>query len=173
MADSRDLHERVKQFVRAFGLHQPDQTPCGVQIAVSDAHALTEIADHPFLTQRELSERLSLEKSTVSRLIDKLEWRGWVVRQLNDSDRRVATLALTEKGRAVAREITAARANKFNQVLSRIPPSEREHVMNSLDTLIGAMTEKSEGTLAGLEDAHGSAHGGVAGDELHERRRKQ
>ena len=35
------LQARISAFVRAFGLHQPDQTPCGQPIPVSEAHAMT------------------------------------------------------------------------------------------------------------------------------------
>jgi DNA-binding MarR family transcriptional regulator len=170
MTDSQDLQEKVKEFIRAFGLHRTDQTPCGVQIAVSDAHALTEIAAHPFITQRELSECLYLQKSSVSRLVDKLEMSGWVVRQRSEFDRRVTTLVLTQRGQLLADQITAARANKFADVLSRIPPSEREHVISSLDTLIEAVSGSAEDIHASLANADDNAHRSVVAGELHKRR---
>src|SRR5918994_1949708 len=36
-----DLQGRLVAFVRAFGLHRGDETPCGAPIPVSEAHALT------------------------------------------------------------------------------------------------------------------------------------
>jgi DNA-binding MarR family transcriptional regulator len=166
---SQDLQQRVKEFVRAFGLHQPDQTPCGLQIAVSDALALSEIAGYPSITQRELSERLLLEKSTVSRLVGKLEDRGWVVRRRSDHDRRVMTLSLTKQGQLVAEKIAAARAQKFADIWSLIPPREHENVVRSLDTLIKAISETTEGAHAKRQEADDYAYRSVAGVELHER----
>lgn len=80
MTDGRDLQEAVARFVRAFGLHQPDQTPCGRPIPVSEAHALGELARDGALRQSELSHRLRLEKSTTSRLVTQLINRGWAER---------------------------------------------------------------------------------------------
>ncbi|MQA97184.1 MAG: MarR family transcriptional regulator, partial [Streptosporangiales bacterium] len=36
-ADPQELQQAVARFVRAFGLHQPDQTPCGQPIPTSEA----------------------------------------------------------------------------------------------------------------------------------------
>lgn len=144
MSDSTRLHEKVSEFVRAFGLLEPDRTPCGVPISVSEAHALIEVADHSAITQRGLAEELRLEKSTVSRLIGKLEARAWVVRQTDRRDRRAVVLALTHSGQVVVEKLRHARAAKFAAVISGIPPGQRDQVIQSLDTLIEAMSRSSE-----------------------------
>lgn len=173
MGHGSEFQEKVREFVRAFGLHHPDQTPCGVEIAVSDAHAITEIAERPEITQRELAARLYLEKSTVSRLVCKLEDRGWVVRQRSHLDRRATTLVLTEQGERVAEEITTARAQKFADVLGRIPANEQDQVMNSLDRLIAAVSEASEKLHASIDDSGDYAGPDVAGRELRGRRHQR
>ncbi|MDQ4001057.1 MAG: hypothetical protein M3283_08695 [Actinomycetota bacterium] len=35
-----ELQERMIGLVRAFGLHKPDETPCGQLVAVAGVHAL-------------------------------------------------------------------------------------------------------------------------------------
>lgn len=34
------FQEQMIGLMRAFGLHKPDQTPCGQPVAVAEAHAL-------------------------------------------------------------------------------------------------------------------------------------
>lgn len=148
MPDSIELQKRMIELVRSFRLHQPDQTPCGVSIAVSDAHALAEISESPSLTQGDLAERLRLEKSTVSRLAEKLERLGWVAREQDQLDRRVVRLDLTDSGRRLVDQLKEARTNKFAQVMSQIPPHQRNTVLQSLDVLIQAMGECSEEPVA-------------------------
>lgn len=43
------LQDQIVGFIRAFGLHQPDRTPCGQPVPVSEAQALHELgtADEP------------------------------------------------------------------------------------------------------------------------------
>ncbi|MGC1310416.1 MAG: hypothetical protein WA885_24565 [Phormidesmis sp.] len=52
-----DLQESLIALIRAFGLHQPHQTPCGQPVAVAEAHALMELSSARSLSQKKLSER--------------------------------------------------------------------------------------------------------------------
>jgi DNA-binding MarR family transcriptional regulator len=136
-AEAAVLQDQVIAFLRAFGLHRPSETPCGKPVPVSEAHALSELAREDGITQRELAERLRLEKSTVSRLVGNLEARGWVERERHPGDGRALLLHLTERGESAAAEIDAARRRKFAVLLERIPVDAREDVLRAL----GVMTE--------------------------------
>src|SRR5690349_13544413 len=81
MADSRQLHELVMDLIRATGLLLPDQSVPGHPLSMSQAFALHELDTDPPLSQRDLAERLRLEKSTVSRLAAELERKGLLVRE--------------------------------------------------------------------------------------------
>lgn len=138
-ADVAALQDRLAGFIRAFGLHQPEQTPCGQPIPVSEAHALIELArDAPF-SQAELCRRLRLEKSTISRLVDQLAGRGWVARGRDSRDGRAASLRLTPAGQQAAANLTAARRQKFADLLAAIPESERDTVLHALKTITEAL----------------------------------
>ncbi len=135
-----ELQERMIALIRAFGLHKPDETPCGEPVSVAEAHALMELAreDGP-LVQKELAARLRLEKSTVSRLVGMLEERGWVGRCRSPKDGRALEVSLTEAGRKAAAEIAGARRAKFARVLEAIPEGERASVLEAMKTLEEAM----------------------------------
>ncbi|MEV0819862.1 MarR family winged helix-turn-helix transcriptional regulator [Nonomuraea rubra] len=141
MTDRRDLQEAVARFVRAFGLHQPDQTPCGRPIPVSEAHALGELARDGALRQSELSHRLRLEKSTTSRLVTQLINRGWAERIPAPDDGRGVLVQLTPAGTKAADQLAKARAARFSAVLDRVPESERAGVLNALETLTEALDD--------------------------------
>jgi DNA-binding MarR family transcriptional regulator len=135
-----ELQERMIALIRAFGLHKPDETPCGEPVSVAEAHALMELSreDGP-LVQKELAARLRLEKSTVSRLVGMLEERGWVGRCRSPKDGRALEVSLTEAGRKAAAEIAGARRAKFARVLEAIPEGERASVLEAMKTLEEAM----------------------------------
>ncbi len=136
-----DLQEQMIALIRAFGLHRPDQTPCGQPIAVAEAHALMELARAEPLSQNDLVARLRLEKSTVSRLVHQMEQRGWIVRSRSPLDGRMAQLHLTEAGRTLTRELAEARRAKFARILAAIPEEQRANVLESLTILVEAMRE--------------------------------
>jgi DNA-binding MarR family transcriptional regulator len=135
------LQNELIAFIRAFGLHRPDQTPCGQPIAVAEAHALMELAREAPLSQNDLVIRLRLEKSTVSRLVGLLEQRGWIQRQRNALDGRVLDLRLAEAGQRIAADLAAARQAKFARILDSIPEEKRAFVLDALQTLVEAMRE--------------------------------
>jgi len=133
------LQEGVVDFVRAFGLHRPDRTPCGKPLSVSEAHALMELDGRESVSQSELASALRLEKSTVSRLVSQLIARGWVERGRDDDDGRVRRLRLSDRGARVAAEVAGARREKFESLLARIPDTERTSVQRALRVLVDAL----------------------------------
>lgn len=141
MADERRLQEAVGRFVRAFGLHQPDRTPCGRPVPVSEAHALGELARGGALRQSELAQRLRLEKSTTSRLVTQLINRGWAERTPAPDDGRGVLVRLTPAGTDAAARLAEARAARFAAILDRVPEHERDGVLHALEVLTEATDE--------------------------------
>lgn len=129
------------RFVRAFGLHQPERTPCAQPIPVSEAHALAELAGEGQLRQLELVRRLQLEKSTTSRVVGQLAARGWVERHPAPDDGRGVLVRLTPHGEAAAARLAAARQARFGAVLDRIPEDQRKAVLDALALLTEAVDE--------------------------------
>lgn len=142
MASPDELTARVMAFVRAFGLHQPEQTPCGEPISVSQAHALTELAAEP-LNQAELARRLRLDRSVVSRLADTLTERGWLERRAHPHDQRAVQLVLTDEGRRAADRLAGARRARMATLLDAVPAEERVAVLHALDVLTSSLTAPS------------------------------
>jgi DNA-binding MarR family transcriptional regulator len=136
--DVTAAQEALQRFVRNFGLHQPDRTPCGQPLPVSEAYALLELDRATTLRQVELGRRLRLEKSSVSRLVANLIARGWVIRDTAPEDGRGVVLALTDGGRRAADQQRRARQAKFAALLNRIPDAQRAAVVAALHTLAEA-----------------------------------
>lgn len=141
--DDLALQQQVQALVRAFGLHRPDQTPCGQQVSVAEAYTLQELCQGGPLAQHELALRLQLEKSTVSRLVGQLEAQGWISRSRSTTDGRVLLLLLTDDGQRIAAAIETARRAKFARILAAIPPAQHAAVLAALHILVEAMRDQS------------------------------
>ncbi|MEL7357409.1 MAG: MarR family transcriptional regulator [Cyanobacteria bacterium J06560_6] len=138
-----ELQNALIALIRGFGLHHPDQTPCGQPVAVAEAHALMVLMQEQPLSQGMLSNRLNLEKSTVSRLLSGLEKRGWIKRDRNPDDRRIVEVALTEAGKQTAESLSTARQSKFDRVMQAIPEDQQTKVVDALQILVKAIHESS------------------------------
>jgi len=141
LSEVQDFEDRLVAFIRAFGLHQPDSTPCGQPVSVSEAHALRELSREAGLTASDLVTRLRLEKSTVSRLVAQLVRRGWLERLPHPQDGRAVHLHLSVQGERVADQIARARRRKFERLVQALPEAERPIVLKALSTLVEALDE--------------------------------
>ena len=55
--------------------------------------------------QRALQQTLAIQPGSVSELLAKLEAKGYITKARSEQDRRMATIALTEEGKAAARAL--------------------------------------------------------------------
>lgn len=140
---ANELQASLMVFVRGFGLHDPERTPCGQPMSVSEAYALTELAQQPSLRQVELGKRLQLQKSTVSRLVAQLIQRGWVERATAVDDGRGVSLTLTSRGARLAAQVHLARIARCQALLDNVPPARRVDVLAALRLLTEAVNEQS------------------------------
>lgn len=136
--DVAELTSGVVRFVRAFGLHRPDDTPCGAGVSVSEAHALAVLATSGPISQRELAAQLCLTKSTVSRLVDLLAGRSWIEVDTSDVDRRCRVLTLTAAGHAAGTTFERQRRERMARLLDRIPLTRQAEVLDALRLLSDA-----------------------------------
>lgn len=83
----------------------------GIDMTSEQWGAIIILLNEGAMTQRQLGERLHLEKSSVSRLTDGLEKRGWIVRTKAPSDNRQRLVTPTPKALKTAEHCaTIARA---------------------------------------------------------------
>ncbi|GAB4439636.1 MAG: MarR family transcriptional regulator [Chloroflexi bacterium OHK40] len=83
----------------------------------------------------DLSERLLLDKSTVTRLIDRLEQAELVRRIADPSDRRVQRVLLTVAGQRQRDAAREAHERSLERRLSVLEPEEQRHLSTLLAKL--------------------------------------
>jgi DNA-binding MarR family transcriptional regulator len=135
------LGDLLGQFIRTAGLLHPDQSLLGQPVSLSEGYALAELANAEPLTQRDLAERLGLEKSTVSRLVAGLERRGLVLRRRDPDNRRYYQLTLTEDGRAAARRLVTAMWTYHARIIAGMTAAEQEALATGLSALLRVMRQ--------------------------------
>jgi DNA-binding MarR family transcriptional regulator len=127
----------LRGLVRAGRLLEPHEH-AGLHMSMSEVFAIGELADAGTLSQRELGERLGLEKSTVSRLAADLERRGWLSRERDPANRRFYRLQLTPHGQVVAKRVGAHFRSYHNALFETLTADERAGLEIGLAGLIRA-----------------------------------
>ena len=83
-------------------------TTLALDLTPSEINTLANLADRQPRSVRELATDTGTRATTLTGVLDRLERRGHVTRELDPADRRSFRITLTASGRAVARKITAA-----------------------------------------------------------------
>ena len=73
--------------------------------------------------------------SSTSEVVNRLEEDGYVIRTVDESDRRATLLHLTELGKARAAEIRDEKEAVLEELFSPLSPSEKETLAELLDKL--------------------------------------
>ena len=87
----------------------------------------------------ELSERMNVDGSTMTRVVDLLVRDGWLVRRREDDDRRVVRVFLAEKaGEAVSRLRDNLDAY-YGNIVKNLPEGRVEEVLAVSELLLSAL----------------------------------
>ena len=87
------------------------------------------------LSQRELADKLVVDRSNVTGLIDRMETAGWVRRADDPADRRVYRVQLTTTGKKLWQKMAPAYAEVVRQVTARLGERQMRDTVALLETL--------------------------------------
>src|SRR5215813_10459432 len=92
-------------------------------------------------TQARLAEFLEIEPISVSRLVDRMEASGWVMRKQDAGDRRVRMIFPTEKSRNAFAAVKAIAGDIYDEALAGLSQAERRALISGLDRLVENLGE--------------------------------
>ncbi|MDP4090217.1 MAG: MarR family transcriptional regulator [Bacillota bacterium] len=132
-----EVGEMVQKLVRVFQLFERDQIKVH-GFTSSQCYTLIEILKAGNLTMNELSDKMNLDTSTMTRVIDKLVRDGYIERDRDEADRRVVIVTLTDKGRESTEELSASVNEYYKKIISNIPLGKVDDILNSISVLLKA-----------------------------------
>jgi DNA-binding MarR family transcriptional regulator len=112
------------QRVTHHTLHALSAALADLNLSAAEINALANLGEGGTLSVRQLSERTGTRASTLTGLLDRLEKRGYLVRELDPSDRRSFRLPLTGLGQEAAARALAAVADLEREALSRLDATQ-------------------------------------------------
>lgn len=105
-------------------LHALSTALSDLNLSPAEINALANLGEGGTLSVRQLSERAGTRASTLTGLLDRLENRGYLVREVDPADRRSFRLPLTDQGREVAARARAAITDLERTALSRLDAAQ-------------------------------------------------
>ena len=132
------LRESLRLLVRKLGVLERGEASC-CEITLSQCQTIVEIGRAGTISVNLLAEILGVDKSTVSRSVDKLASNGVLVRETDPEDRRYVTLRLSDKGQSIFVDIEKRMTLYFEEVIAALPGDKRDQIVESLQYLVPAL----------------------------------
>lgn len=141
---ARMLRKLIDRRLQPFGLTR-------AQWAV-----LAMLASRDGVSQSDLAEELEIEKSTVGRLIDHVEARGWIERRAMATDRRLWRVHLTEQARPLIERVTQVILATRTEMLVGLTVEQQRQLSDVLalvkSNLSGALDPETQKIPAALNE---------------------
>lgn len=97
---------------------------------------LLALEAHNGLWQSDIAELLSIDRTTVTYLVDALEKRGWLRRERDPADRRAHVIRLTQAGIDALAEIGPAARASTDELLAPLDETEQAQLRSLLGRLV-------------------------------------
>jgi DNA-binding MarR family transcriptional regulator len=118
-------------------LYAETSRPLG--LTPQQAHLICVLLDGP-LGMTELSRIMSIERSSLTSMVDRLERRSLVARSADPSDRRACHIALTDDGRTLAHQAHDAYTARVEALTTDLSPTHKSYVHAAITNILPPTT---------------------------------
>ena len=87
------------------------------------------------ITISDLSDKLGVDISTMTRNIQRIEKKGLIIRMVNENDRRSIKIQLSNRGRTVSESLTQQISINMDNILKKYNFDEVQKIQNALESL--------------------------------------
>lgn len=135
-SDAELLETLLAKVMRLVAMHgDAAGGHAGTALSPAEGVLLVELLGAGEVTQQDIADRLSLDKSRVSRLCSALERKQLITRERDDSNRRNLRVRITPSGTATAGKLRQTVREQHMRMLTAMTPDERHGLLLGLGAL--------------------------------------
>jgi MarR family 2-MHQ and catechol resistance regulon transcriptional repressor len=140
---AQEIYDLIYQLIRS--LENSDRSTCACYgVTPLQTLVLFDIAQKQPLGMQQLSQKMQLAVSTISRVVDKLVERGLISRQEDKNDRRAVLCSLTTNGQRVTQQLRDCYNGFFDQLVNNISPADLNGFLRGLRIMVQQL-QKTDG----------------------------
>lgn len=124
----------IQKLVRVFQLFERDQIKTH-GFTTSQCYTMLELYKSGSLTMNELSEKMNLNSSTMTRILDNLVRDKYISRDRDKPDRRIVLVSLTDSGKEAAKNLDITVKEYYKKIIANIPEGQVDDILKSVNTL--------------------------------------
>jgi len=113
-----------------------------LDVTASQGYILLAVPELDTINMNDLSLKMRVANSTMTRMVDQLVQKGLVNRSADPQDRRIVLINLTDQGKEVQLKLKDTLQDFFCQVLCDLPAEQLIGILEGLETLNKSIREK-------------------------------
>ncbi len=137
-----EVYKFILELSWRFG-NQGFNGECCDDLSLVEFMALKKVHETNEITIQEIGNAINFTKSGASKIVDRLENKGYVRRMNSPIDGRVCCVLATEKGKETVAGIIENYTLYLDNVLKEINPQKVEQIYDALNVLVDAL-QKSQ-----------------------------
>jgi DNA-binding MarR family transcriptional regulator len=129
-----EVGQLIQRLSRVIQLFERDQIKV-YGFTTSQYNTLKEINKAGSITMNELSDKMNLNTSTMTRVLDNLVRDKYVARDKDEFDRRIVVVSLTQSGKEVTAKLSISVNEYYKKIIENIPVGQVDNVLESVNVL--------------------------------------
>ena len=117
----------------------------GLELTHAQAQVLFFIDQHPGCPMGKVAHTFNVTLPATTQIVDRLVHKQFLIRGTNPTDRRVATLELTETGKALVRELETLQIEGLEPILAHMSTQDRSRLITGLEVFVTAASRLHSG----------------------------
>lgn len=135
------LPYRTARLATALSRRLAERYEARFEISVAEWRVIVHLTQESEISIRDIYTRVDMDRARVTRAVQRLQARGLVSKLVNESDRRLIRLALSDSGRQMANEIAGIAARFEAELLAAVPATAGEALLTHFDALETALAD--------------------------------
>lgn len=133
-----EISRSVIEFAWHFGSKGLDGKCCE-DISMPEFITLDKVSNTPDCPVQEIGQALGFTKSGATRIVNRLESKGYVRKMTSTEDARVCCVIITRKGENVIRNADSKYKEKLEHLISKMPENQRHIAKEILNSMARAL----------------------------------
>lgn len=133
--------DRIRAFNRFYTkiLGLLNKSYLGSEFGLPEIRVIQDVYLHPNRNSKEISMALSMDKGLLSRILKKLEQKGYVSRKSMKKDNRIEFITLTTDGYEIYRVLNAAANQSVTDIFGKLEDYQIQELVKNMEAIIDIM----------------------------------
>ena len=141
--NAKELHGVLVQLVRIYQFRDRNKIQVRYhRLSISQYYIIAMIVENGPLGIMDLTKKLYLDKSTVSRVVDLLIKKGYITKEASQADGRAICLNVTDNGRIVHQKIDTIGTEDMKKMLENVDPKTCRATIKIISDLVKKATKQ-------------------------------